>query len=412
MVTRLNVELTRTVDESYPLLIGTDLAGELPGVLEAAGLGRSRVAVITDNTVNELIGAQVMDVLSRAYRGANGAGVSGTGANGANANDAAQTQTAQSRAPQLFVFPAGEENKTRATKEQLEDAMLAAGFNRDTVVVALGGGVVSDLAGFVAATFTRGVPYITMTTTLVGAADAAIGGKTAVDTPAATNLIGAFHQPRAVLIDVARWATLTDSQLRDGMGETVKHACLADRAFFETLEEHFVQRGRGVREMVGDTELSGYIARRNAEIKVDVVQSDVHEGNRRMALNLGHTIGRALEAALDYALPHGECVAIGLNLQCRLGLRYGYLTAEDAQRVDTLLRAIGLPTELPAGVSVADIMRAMGHDKKSLGGAIRFVFQRGIGAMETFAGGSYAREIPTAEVREFLEAQPRQELAF
>ena len=159
--------------------------------------------------------------------------------------------------------------------------------------------------------------------------------------------------------------------------------------------------------MVGDAELSGYIARRNAEIKVEVVQSDVHEGNRRMALNLGHTIGRALEAALDYALPHGECVAIGLNLQCRLGLRYGYLSETEAKRVDTLLRAIGLPTELPAGVSVADIMRAMGHDKKSLGGAIRFVFQRGIGAMETFAGGSYAREIPSAEVREFLEAQPR-----
>ncbi|MFG6286467.1 3-dehydroquinate synthase [Actinotignum schaalii] len=388
MVTRLNVELTRTVDESYPLLIGTDLAGELPGVLEAAGLGRSRVAVITDSTVNDLIGAQVMDVLSHA----------------------AQSQPTHSRAPQLFVFPAGEENKTRATKEQLEDAMLAAGFNRDTVVVALGGGVVSDLAGFVAATFTRGVPYITMTTTLVGAADAAIGGKTAVDTPAATNLIGAFHQPRAVLIDVARWATLTDAQLRDGMGETVKHACLADRDFFEILEDHFVRHGRGVREMVGDSELSSYIARRNAEIKVEVVQSDVHEGNRRMALNLGHTIGRALEAALDYALPHGECVAIGLNLQCRLGLRYGYLTARDAERVDTLLRAIGLPTELPAGVSVADIMRAMAHDKKSLGGAIRFVFQRGIGAMETFAGGSYAREIPSAEVREFLEAQPRREL--
>ncbi|WP_049619521.1 3-dehydroquinate synthase [Actinobaculum suis] len=376
--TRITIELQRQIDESYPLIIGRHVLPELLQVLAQPDLAQRRIAVISDSTVAENYCGEIMEALAAAGRPA-----------------------------QLFTFPAGEKSKTRATKERLEDEMLAAGYNRDTVVLAVGGGVVTDLAGFVAATFTRGVPYVSYTTTLVGAADAAIGGKTAVDTPAATNLIGAFHQPCGVVIDLETWLTLDAPKIRDGLGETVKHACIADAEFFARLEDAFVTRKLTPEQFVREAELAHYTALRNAEIKQDFVQSDVTEGNRRMALNLGHTIGRALEAALGFTWAHGECVAVGLNLQARLGRSFGYLTATEAERIENLLLAIGLPTEIPAGVSVDAIMAAMGHDKKSLGGQVRFVFQRGIGAMQTFENGSYARVIPVADIREFLEAQPK-----
>ena len=370
---RIDIQLTRTIDESYPLIIGRNLTDSLKDVLAEPRYAKRKVAVITDSTVADLVARAVAEDLGERA--------------------------------QLFVFPAGEKSKVRATKERLEDAMLDAGFNRDSVIVAIGGGVVSDLAGFVAATFTRGIPYITWTTTLVGAADAAIGGKTAVDTHHATNLIGAFHQPGAVLIDVERWLTLDDSQIRDGMGETVKHACLADAHYFDVLENAFVERKMGLHEFVADEELSHYIAERNARIKQDFVQSDVHEGNRRMGLNLGHTIGRALEAAMGFTMTHGECVAVGLLLQAKLGLHFGYVSEGDVARMERLLKAIGLPTEIPENVTVDAIMDAMEHDKKALGGKTRFVFQHGIGALEVFEGGAYAREIDADIIREFLEAQ-------
>jgi 3-dehydroquinate synthase len=159
---------------------------------------------------------------------------------------------------------------------------------------------VTDLAGFVAATLTRGVPFINVPTTILAAADASIGGKTGVDTPAATNLVGVFHQPRAVYIDLATWRTLPAEQIRNGLAETIKHACLADNDFFALLEAVFVGQGRAPEELVRDIELMRQVAQRNAKIKGRFVGDDVHESNLRMALNLGHTFGRALEAAEDY----------------------------------------------------------------------------------------------------------------
>lgn len=375
-VTRMSIDLKRVVDESYPLVIGRDLEDELGQILAGPELAARRVAIITDSNVARLKAGAIRQMLRNSGRGA-----------------------------EIFVFSAGEENKTRATKEQLEDAMIAAGFNRDSVIVAVGGGVVTDLAGFIAATFTRGIPCVSYSTTLVGAADAAIGGKTAVDTPAATNLIGAFHQPRAVLIDIATWASLDAPKICDGMAETVKHACIADADFFARLEDAFVNRGMGPEEFVRDADLAEYTARRNAQIKQDFVQSDVHEGNRRMGLNLGHTIGRALEAALNYRWAHGECVAVGLNLQARLGVGFGYISAADQLRLERLLAAIGLPTQIPDGVSVQAIMAAMKHDKKAAGGQIRFVFQDGIGALRLFAQGSYSRAVSAAQIEAFLSEQ-------
>ena len=371
-VTTFRVDLVRTVDESYPVVVGRRLDERIARFLERHR--DRRIAVVTDSTVESL----AVPALAAALG---------------------------DRAFDVFAFPAGEASKTRAVKERLEDAMIARGFGRDSVVVALGGGVVTDLAGFLAATFTRGVPYVSAPATLLAAADAAVGGKTAVDTPAATNLIGAFHQPSAVFVDLDRWLTLSDRHIREGLGETVKHACLADAAFFGALEDAFVRQGMTPAQFVRDDALAELTARRNCEIKRDFVVSDVHEGNRRMGLNLGHTIGRALETAMGYEMNHGECVAVGLALQARLGERHGYVGAADVARVEALLRSIGLPYRLPAGVSVQAVMDAMLHDKKGRAGAIRFVFQKGIGGLVTFDGGAYARPVDAAEVRDFLASQ-------
>ncbi len=374
--TEFTIELVRKVDESYPVVIGRDLAEAAVEMASRGDLAERRVAIITDSNVVDLYGTRLETAFAAAGRDA-----------------------------QTFVFPAGETSKTRAMKECLEDELIAAGYGRDSLVVALGGGVVTDLAGFVAATYARGLPYISLSTTLVGAADASVGGKTAVDVPAATNLIGAFHQPRAVLIDLDRWQTLTDDQIRDGLGETVKQACIADTEFFAALEEAFVARRLAVAEFVRDDALAELAARRNCQIKRDFVMSDVHEGNRRMGLNLGHTIGRALEAALGYTMTHGACIAIGLNLQARWSVEFGYMGAGEQERLERLLLAAGLPTEIPAGIEVEDIMAAMGHDKKAKGGEIRFVFQKGIGDLMVFDDGRFARPIGREEIRAFLGRQ-------
>lgn len=378
--TEFTLELVRQVDESYPIVIGRDLAEAAVEMASRGELAERRVAIVTDSNVVDLY-----------------------------ANRVAEAFAAAGREVRTFVFPAGEASKTRAMKERLEDELIAAGYGRDSLILAVGGGVVTDLAGFVAATYTRGLPYISLSTTLVGAADASVGGKTAVDVPAATNLIGAFHQPKAVLIDLDRWQTLSDSQIRDGLGETVKQACIADADFFDALEDAFVRRGLTVAEFVRDDALAELTARRNCQIKRDFVMSDVHEGNRRMGLNLGHTIGRALEAAMGYTMTHGACVAVGMNLQARWSVGFGYMSAEEQMRLERLLLAAGLPTEIPDGVSVEEIMAAMGHDKKAKAGEIRFVFQKGIGDLMVFDGGRFARPIGRDEIRAFLEGQAAHE---
>jgi 3-dehydroquinate synthase len=290
----IRVPLRRTIDESYDIEIGEDLFEQVPRDLRANILARaSRIAIITDGVVRLLYGEKLLSRLR-------GEGI-----------DAA-----------IFDFAPGERHKTRETKAALEDALIAARFGRDSGIIALGGGVVSDLAGFVAGTFARGVPFVVYSTTLLGAADASVGGKTAVDTPVATNLIGLFHQPRKVYIDTATWGTLPPTEFRNGLAETVKHACLGDRGFFEYLEQHIDQLLSAVANGGAiDPAVAAHIAANNCEIKSRIVAADVHETNLRQVLNLGHTLGRALEPLADFSLSHGEAVAIGLVFQLRLGKR-------------------------------------------------------------------------------------------
>ena len=272
------VELKKVVDDSYDVTIGYDLMNQLIQDIKDGLVGKiHKFAVITDSIVVDLYGEKIFNMIKDA---------------GFHAD--------------LFVFPEGEKSKTREVKAQLEDELLAKGFRRDCCIIAVGGGVVTDLAGFLAGTFGRGVPFINYATTLLAAADASVGGKTAVDTPLATNLIGLFNQPQKVYLDIATWKTLPKRQIISGLAETIKHACLADGEFFNYLEAHMDEI------LALDKEACEHIAEANCRIKYEVVMKDERESGLREILNLGHTVGRAIETVSDYELMHGEAVSIGL----------------------------------------------------------------------------------------------------
>jgi len=372
---KIRVPLRRTIDESYDIEIGENLFEQVLQDLRAKILpGANRIAVITDGRVRARYGE---NLLGRLRDG------------GLDAS--------------MFDFAPGERHKTRETKAVLEDALLAARFGRDSGVIALGGGVVSDVAGFLAGTFARGIPFLVYSTTLLGAADASVGGKTAVDTPVATNLIGLFHQPKKVYIDTAAWSTLPPTEIRNGLAENVKHACLGDHGFFAYLEQHAKHLARAASTGGGiDPAVAAHIARTNCEIKSRVVAADVHEANFRQVLNLGHTLGRALEPLADFTLSHGEAVAIGLMFQLRLGKRSGYVRGVEVDRVERLLARIGLPTKIPANVPAARIVDKMYTDKKARRDEIRFVFQESIGKMVRFPDGDWSRAVGEDELASAL----------
>jgi 3-dehydroquinate synthase len=257
----------------------------------------------------------------------------------------------------LFSFPAGEFSKTRATKQDLEDRMLAAGLNRDCCVLALGGGVVLDLAGFVAATFCRGVPLILIPTTLLAMADSCIGGKNGVNTPAGKNLIGSFLQPKAVLIDLDFLGSLSLEQIQDGNTEMIKHGLIADADYFHALP---------------DLSLNDAIVR-SIGIKQAVIDQDLKETGLRRILNFGHTIGHAVEKLSDYKISHGQCVAFGLRVESQISHLLGCLDATSLEMIQSAVSSLSIP------FSVQEILEAMSSDKKSVDSKPRFVVLEKIG---------------------------------
>ena len=367
-MSNFKVELKKVVDDSYEVQIGKNLIPELVKDLTGGLAGNiHKFAVITDSTVEPLYGRQICDKLNEA---------------GAQA--------------ELFVFPAGEKSKVRKTKEILEDAMLAKGFRRDCCVVAIGGGVVSDLAGFVAGTFGRGVPFVNYATTLLAAADASIGGKTAVDTDLATNLIGLIYQPKKVYVDIDTWKTLPKNHLVNGMAETIKHACMASSDLFTFLEEHMddimhVEQGA-----------CEHIAKENCKIKYHVVEKDEKESGLREILNLGHTVGRAIETVSDYRLLHGEALAIGMIAQALLAESLGYMTKDMVERVRSLYQKAGLPVTIPAYIDREELVKKLYTDKKVKNGKLRFVVEKGIGNIVEFEPGVYATPIEESVARKII----------
>ena len=278
----------------------------------------------------------------------------------------------------VLIIPAGESNKTRDTWARLTDQMLAKGYGRDSTVIALGGGVVGDLAGFVAATFMRGIPVVQVPTTLVAMVDASIGGKTGVDTYLGKNLVGVFHFPAAVLIDPQVLATLPFRELRAGFAEIVKHGVIANDAYFREVASSV----RNLLDKGGpesDRMLSVIV--KSIEIKADIVSRDEREDGLRKTLNFGHTIGHAVELVSGFSLLHGEAVAIGMALEGRLAERIGVAQAGTAEAIIEALRTAGLPTELPRPFEKGAVLEAMRSDKKARSGKTMFALPLRIGAM-------------------------------
>jgi 3-dehydroquinate synthase len=271
------------------------------------------------------------------------------------------------------VLPGGESQKTLGNVSQIIDALVAARVHRDGIVFALGGGVIGDVAGFAAASYQRGIAIVQLPTTLLAMVDSSVGGKTGVNHPGGKNLIGAFHQPAAVLADTDTLATLPDRQLRAGLAEVVKAALVADAAFFCWLEagmERLLAREAcALEEAIG----------RACGIKAAIVAGDEREQGRRALLNLGHSFGHAIEAGAGYgSVLHGEAVAAGLVLAAELSARTGRLPSEDAARVRAIVSAAGLPAD-PPRIGRARMLELMAMDKKVKGGQLRLVLLEGLG---------------------------------
>jgi 3-dehydroquinate synthase len=293
-----------------------------------------------------------------------------------------------------LTFPAGEASKTREQWARLTDALLADGLGRDSGIIALGGGVAGDLAGFVAATYMRGLPYLQVPTSLLAMLDASVGGKTGVDTPEGKNLIGAFHPPAAVVADPRALATLPERDFRGGMAEAVKHGLIADADYFTWMEreaEALLRRD--------ETALT-HLVRRSVEIKADVVSGDEREAGRRAILNAGHTVAHALERASDYRVPHGEAVALGLVAECALAETLGVAPGGVGEKVAGLLTRLGLPVRLAHGPSPDRVVAAMASDKKNRAARVRFALPSALGQVDPRTG--WTQEAPEAAVRSAL----------
>jgi 3-dehydroquinate synthase len=344
---------------TYPILIGERLL-ERDDLL-ARHLTRGRAAVVTNATVGKLYLQALQATLARA-------GVEIV----------------------PIVIADGEEYKNWQTLNAIFDVLLEARCERVTPIIALGGGVVGDLAGFAAATYQRGVPFVQVPTTLLAQVDSAVGGKTAINHPLGKNMIGAFYQPKLVLSDISVLGTLPDRELSAGLAEVIKYGLIMDFEFLGWLEQNMD------RLVSRDADALGYAVQRSCEHKARIVGRDEREAGQRALLNLGHTFGHAIETALGYGRwLHGEAVAAGILLAARFSERIGHLKPEDVARIRDLLSRAGLPVAAPE-LGPARYLELMGHDKKVQGGKIRLVLLKRLG--EAYLTDDY----PAQQLHELL----------
>jgi len=271
-----------------------------------------------------------------------------------------------------LVLPAGEEHKTLQSVQRLWQGFLQAGLDRHSTVVALGGGVIGDLAGFAAATFMRGMPWVNLPTTLLAMADASLGGKTGFDLPEGKNLIGAFHPPKLVLADPQVLTSLPEDEFRAGMAEIVKHGVIADRELFAWCSQGLPTVRAQIEKVIGAA----------MAVKIEIIEADPFERGQRAFLNFGHTVGHAIEQASGFRLRHGEAVSIGMVVEARLAERLGMAKEGLAKSIEKTLEGLGLPVEIPAGLHKRDMLTAMQVDKKKEGRTYRVALPREIGQME------------------------------
>jgi 3-dehydroquinate synthase len=289
-----------------------------------------------------------------------------------------------------IVIPAGEEQKTRERWSAITDALLAHGCGRDTAIIALGGGVIGDLAGFVAATYMRGIPVVQIPTTLLAMVDASVGGKTAVDTPAGKNTVGAFHPPAAVIIDPATLTSLPTRELRSGLAEVIKHGVIADRRVLDEVDAI----APALLSASASCDALEAMIERSARIKANVVAADEREMGLRKVLNFGHTIGHGVEAASEYSLLHGEAIAIGMVAEGRLAENVGIASVGTAAAIEEAVSRAGLPSRAPRGIEPDRVLTLMRSDKKQRRGALEYSLPRRVGEM---AGESSGWSIAVAD---------------
>ncbi|MEK7263372.1 MAG: 3-dehydroquinate synthase [Bacteroidota bacterium] len=339
----LRVHLKKTVDDSYNIDIGSGIVASLPSLIQKK-FSPTFCVIITDSSVKKLYGKKILSLFSKIF-----------------------PQTI------LIDFPAGEHSKSRETKSMLEDKIFNNHIGKDCLLIALGGGVVGDVTGFVAATLFRGVPFFQIPTTLLAQVDSSSGGKTAVDHPSGKNLIGAYHQPKHLCIDTDFLATLTQEEYVNGIAEIIKQALIQDKKFFLFLEremEHLVQQNK---EILHKTIVW------NCKLKANIIEKDEREAGPRKILNFGHTIGHALETLSDYELRHGYAVAIGMAAESRIAYRFGWLSSENIKRIDTLLLRAQLPVRIPKNISIEKIIAKTFRDKKNRAGKVKYSLIDSIG---------------------------------
>lgn len=338
---------------SYRIVIGSGVIGRCGQYLEGFNLGK-KVLLITNATVGDLYG----DTVQSSLRDSGFKVI-------------------------VHRLPDGEQYKTLQMAERLYDVAFTAGLDRACPVVALGGGVIGDLAGFTAATYMRGVPFVQIPTSLLAQVDSSVGGKVAVNHERGKNIIGSFYQPLIVLTDVDVLSSLPARELRAGLAEVIKYGIIKDAVFFGWLERYLENILRL------DQDAAGKLVKQSCAIKAQIVEEDETEQGIRAILNFGHTLGHALETLTAYQkYRHGEAVAVGMVFASRLAEKMGMLKAEDRERIEALIMRAGLPAELPAGLSPKDFIPCFYSDKKVLSGRITFVLPGQIGRV------TIARDLP------------------
>ncbi len=358
---KVKVNLNKTVDNSYEIIIGRNLLNKIPGELKKKPLGNNYL-IITDSNIEKLFGRKLLQNLRK---------------NGLKAD--------------IISLKPGEQSKNLKVFEQLQEKTHALGVDRKSAIIALGGGVVGDIAGFVAASYMRGINYIQIPTSLLADVDSSIGGKVAVDLSSGKNIVGAFHQPKKVYIDASLLKKLPQKELLNGMAEVIKHAAIADKTLFVFLERNMDKL------LARDEKVLIDVIKRNCEIKGSIVERDEKEAGLRKIVNFGHTAGHAIETLTHYKkFTHGEAIAIGMCVAAKISADMKMISRKEAFRIVKLIENIGLPTQVP-NIPTGKIINELKKDKKAVRGKAEFVLLSRLGKAE------YGISVPEKTIKEAIE---------